>query len=351
MIKEILEEPLVIKKTILEEQENIRKIANKIKTEDYKMAYITGSGTSYHAGLVSQYILSSLTSLTTNTILASEFQHWIPSSLSRKTLLIAISQSGESRDVIEAAKFALKKGIDILAITNTPESTLARLANYIIFPRSNREIAVPATKTYVAHLTAVFMLATELAALEETATNVEVLKEKLYNVPNIIEEIFRREKEAIYEASKRYHDKNLIFILGSGPNYATALEAALKLKETCMIFAEGFAAREFLHGPIRLIDERTLMILISPSDEVSNYVSLARSFKGFGADVLSILEKTEDSRILAELSDGVFYVPCGLPKFFSPIIFIVPIQLFAYYMSVLKGLNPDNPEKLVKVVK
>jgi glucosamine--fructose-6-phosphate aminotransferase (isomerizing) len=351
MIKEILEEPLVIKRTILEEQENIRRIANKIKTEDYKMAYITGSGTSYHAGLVGQYILSNLTSLTANTILASEFQHWIPSNLSRKTLLIAISQSGESRDVIEATKFALKKGIDILAITSTPESTLARLASYIIFPRSGREVAVPATKTYVAHLTAVFMLATELAALEETTTNVKVLKERLYDMPNVVEEIFRREKEEVYKAAKRYCNKNLIFVLGSGPNYATALEAALKLKETCMVFAEGFAAREFLHGPIRLIDERALMILISPSDEVSNYVSLARSFKGFGADVLSILEETEDSKILAELSDSVFYVPYGLPKFFSPIVFIVPIQLFAYYMSVLKGLNPDNPEKLVKVVK
>jgi len=351
MIKEILEEPLVIKRTILEEQENVRRIANKIKTEDYRMAYITGSGTSYHAGLVGQYVLSSLTSLTTNTLLASEFQNWVPLTLSRKTLLIAISQSGESKDVVEAAKFASKKGIDILAITNTPESTLAKLASYAIFPRSNRERAIPATKTYVAHLTAIFMLAIELAALEETATGIEILKEKLYNVPNIIEEIFRREKEVIYETAKKYQNKNLIFILGSGPNYATALEAALKLKETCVIFAEGFAAREFLHGPIRLIDERTLMILISSSDEVGNYASLARSFKGFGADVLSILEETQDSEILAELSDSVFHVPYGLPKIFSPIIFIVPIQLFAYYMSVLKGLNPDNPEKLVKVVK
>ncbi|MBS7648596.1 SIS domain-containing protein, partial [Candidatus Bathyarchaeota archaeon] len=160
------------------------------------------------------------------------------------------------------------------------------------------EVAVPATKTYITQLMTVFMLSIEMVASKGYTKNIEILREKLYDVPNIIEEIFRLNREIIRESAKRYSNKNLIFVLGSGPNYATALEAALKLKETCMVFAEGFAAREFLHGPIRLVDERTLMILIAPSDEISDYVSLGRSFKSFGAGVLSILEKTGESDIL-----------------------------------------------------
>jgi len=351
MIKEILEEPTVIKKTIAKEQENIRKVAGEIKAKKYEIVYVIGSGTSYHAGLAGQYAFSSLTNLIASTMPASEFQRWIPSAISRRTLLIAISQSGESKDIIDATKVALKRKMDVLAITNTPESTLANLASYVIFPRSGREVAVPATKTYVTQLMTIFMLALELAKFKEPQVNVESLRNKLYDVPRIIEKIFASLREDIRITAERYKDKNLMFILGSGPNYATALEAALKLKETCMVFAEGFAAREFLHGPIRLVDERTLMILISTSDEVSGYASLSKSFKGFGANVISILERAKNSMILAEFSDSIFYIPPGLPKVFSPIVFVVPIQLFTYYMSVFKGLNPDKPEKLVKVVK
>ncbi len=351
MIKEILEEPIVIKKTVEKERENIKRVANEVRAKNYEIIYAIGSGTSYHAGLAGQYAFSSLTNLIVSTMPASEFQRWIPSIISRRTLLMAISQSGESKDIIDAAKIALKKKIDILAITNTPESTLANLATYTIFPRSGKEVAVPATKTYVTQLMTIFMLALDLAELRETRTNIESLRSQLYDASKAIEKIFASSKENIRKVAKKYKDKNLVFILGSGPNYATALESALKLKETCMVFAEGFAAREFLHGPIRLVDERTLMILISSSDEIREYVSLSKSFKGFGADVISILEMTENSKVLAEYSDDIFYIPSSLPKVFSPITFIVPVQLFTYYMAVFRGLNPDKPEKLVKVVR
>ncbi len=351
MIKEILEEPIAIKRTIAKEQENIIEIAKEIKDKKYEIIYVIGSGTSYHAGLAGQYAFSSLTNLIVSTIPASEFQRWVPSSISRRTLLMAISQSGESKDVIDATKDALKRKIDVLAITNTPKSTLANLATYAIFPRSGREVAVPATKTYVTQLMTIFMLVLELAKFRKSRTKVESLKEKLYSVPQIIDEIFASSREDIRRTANKYKNKNLMFILGSGPNYATALEAALKLKETCMVFAEGFAAREFLHGPVRLVNEKTLMILISLSDEINEYASLSKSFRSFGANVISILERVKNSKILANLSNSIFYVSSSLPKVFSPIVFIVPIQLFTYYMSVFKGLNPDKPEKLVKVVK
>lgn len=351
MIKEILEEPDVIRETISRERKNVEKVADEIEAKKYEVIYVIGSGTSYHAGLAGQYAFSSLADLITSAIPASEFQRWTPTSISRKTLLVAISQSGESKDVLDAVEIALERRMDILAITNTPGSALADLATYAILPRSGREVAVPATKTYVTQLMAIFMLALELAKFKRPQATVENLRNKLYKVPRVIEDIFASSREDIRRTAESYKDKNLMFILGSGPNYATALEAALKLKETCKVFAEGFAAREFLHGPIRLVDERTLMILISPSDELNEYVSLSRSFRGFGASIISILERTENSEVLAELSDEVFYVPPNLPKVFSPIEFIVPVQLFTYYMSVFRGLNPDKPEKLVKVVK
>ncbi|MBS7607049.1 MAG: SIS domain-containing protein [Candidatus Bathyarchaeia archaeon] len=353
MIKEILEEPEVIRKTIVEEKENIRRIASLLRAENYEMTYITGSGTSYHAGLASQYALSSLTDMIVSAIPASEFNRWVPQSLPRKTLLIAISQSGESTDIINAAKAALRRKMSVLAVTNTPGSTLASLADYTIFPRSGREVAVPATKTYVAQLVTIFMLALEIASLkEEHSADIENLRRSLFDVPELIEDIFRSSSGIIRETAKKYKDENLMFILGSGPNYATALEAALKLKETCMVFAEGFATREFLHGPVRLVDERTLVIMICPSDEIDDYINLSSSFKGFGANIISIMEESESSRkSLASIFDDVFYVPPGLPKIFSPIIFVVPIQMFAYYLSIFRGLNPDMPEKLTKVVR
>ncbi|MEM2714972.1 MAG: SIS domain-containing protein, partial [Candidatus Bathyarchaeia archaeon] len=298
-----------------------------------------------------QYALSSLTGLVASAIPASEFQRWTPASISRNTLLVALSQSGESSDVINAVKYAMKRNMSVLAITNTPGSSLSNLADYIIIPRSGKEIAIPATKTYVAQLAAIFMFAVELAALKGGRSNVNTLREKLLTVPSLIEEIFRSRKENIRETAAKYRDKNLVFILGSGPNYATALEAALKLKEASMVFAEGFAAREFLHGPIRLVDERTLIMVISTAEESGEYADLLRSFRSFGAKVISVSEEDKDSNIISGFSDDVLYVPSGLPRIFSPIIFIVPIQLFTYYMAISKGLNPDRPNKLSKVVK
>ncbi|MEM2761381.1 MAG: SIS domain-containing protein [Candidatus Bathyarchaeia archaeon] len=351
MLKEVLEEPEVIRRTIEEERDNIKNVASEIASKVFDIVYITGSGTSYHAGLVAQYALSSLTNLASSTIPASEFQRWVPPSISRRSLVVAISQSGESSDIIDAVKYAVKRKMRVLAVTNTPGSSLANLADYVIIPRSGKEIAVPATKTYVAQLTAVLMFAIELAAFKESETDISILREKFFKVPLLVEEILKFYRENIRETATKYKDKNLIFALGSGPNYATALETALKLKETCMVFAEGFATREFLHGPIRLVDERTLMILISPMEEVNDYIELSRSFRSFGAKVISVLEKTENSDAFLKFFDDVFFVPYGLPKIFSPIIFIVPLQLFTYYVAIFKGLNPDKPEKLVKVVK
>jgi len=351
MLREILEEPIVVRITIEAEADITRKIAQAVKSEGYEMFYITGSGTSYHAGLVSQYALSKLTNLSTSILPASEFQRWVPLRIPKKVLLMAISQSGESSDVIEAAEAAVNRGMTLLAVTNTPESRLAKMSNHHLLPRSGKEKAVPATKTYVTQLMSIFMFSVELAEGYLDADELYRIRKGLYEAPRLLELTLELLNPQIQKVAEKYKQKNVIFILGSGPNYATALEAALKLKETCMVFAEGFATREFLHGPMRLVDERTLIIMLVSPNEVGTELEVCKSLRSFGASVILISEQDISSPNLFEIADDVILVPRGLPDVFSPLLYVVPIQLLAYYSSVLRGLNPDKPEKLTKVVK
>ena len=351
MLKEIFEEPEVLRNTIRLERDRLRELSSKIISEDYDMIYITGSGTSYHAGLASQYALSNLAKIIASTLPASEFHQWIPSEISRKILLMAISQSGESSDVIRAADVALQRGIELLAVTNTSDSTLAKKANFCIFPRSGKELAIPATKTYVAQLMAMYMFSVSLALERGKNHEISEMEERLYEAPRIVEYALESLKSKVQETADKFKDKNAVFLLGSGPNYVTALEGALKLKETCKIFSEGFATREFLHGPIRLVDEGTIVVMISSPDEVEDTVKLSRSFKRFGASVILISEKGHKVEQLVDDVDEAFLLPEGMPQPFSPLPYVLPLQLFAYYTSVSKGLNPDKPEKLTKVVR
>lgn len=351
MLREILEEPKVLEATIKTETKTVRKIAQAVKSEGYEMFYITGSGTSYHAGLASQYALLKLTNFSTSILPASEFQRWVPPKVRKKVLMIAISQSGESSDIIEAAKVAVSRGMTLLAITNTKGSTLAKMSKYQLIPRSGKEKAVPATKTYVSQLMSIFMFAVELAEENLSVDMLARTRNELFSAPQLINQTLESLSLQIHKLAEKYKQKNVIFILGSGPNYATALEAALKLKETCMVFAEGFATREFLHGPMRLVDERTLVIMLVSPNELETELELCRSLRSFGAPVVLITEKNVSCAGLYEAADDVVLVPSGLPEVFSPLVYVVPIQLFAYYDSVLRGLNPDIPEKLTKVVK
>jgi len=350
MIEEIYEESRVIEAFVDEGFKQVQEIAAAILSKRYEMVYITGSGTSYHAGLAGQYALSTLTRLITSLIPASEFPLWIPSKPTRKSLLIAISQSGESSDVITAAKAALNKDMDVLAITNTPNSTLMKMSQYTLLTRAGEELAVTATKSYITQLMVLFSFSVECAKLQGTeVVNAVQLQKKLSIAPGIIGETIDSVNDQMRQLAHKYSHQNFFFLLGSGPNYATALEGALKLKEACNIFAEGFASREFLHGPIQLVDKKTSVFFILTEDQLERSLSEIRRMRGFDASVLSIFEKMD--RRLKEVSTELVCVGAGFPKVFSSMLYIVPLQLFAYYSSVARGLNPDKPEKLSKVVK
>ena len=349
MIREIHEQPKAIEATLAEERQQVVKVAEEIYNEKYEMVYITGSGTSYHAGLAGTFSLSLLTKLICSSIPASEFGVWLPSTIPRKALLIAISQSGESTDVLEAAKSALKRNMKIVAITNTPQSSLTKVADYILLTHAGKELAVTATKTYTTQLTLLFMLTLELASLQRQGSEkIEELKKALTEAPRLVNKTLTSNENLMREFAYNFKHVNCFFLLGSGPNYATALEGALKLKEACNVFAEGFASREFLHGPIQLIDRQTPIIFILTKDEIEHFKGLIKTVVNFGAPLIPI---SEEKQVFSDFSVKAVEIPEGFPKIFSPILYIVPLQLFAYYSSIARNLNPDKPEKLRKVVK
>lgn len=349
MIMEIYEQPRALEDTMAKEDDEVRRIAELIHQRGYEFIYITGSGTSYHAGLAGGHTLSTLTGMMTSIIPASEFEAWMPPSIPRRSLLLAISQSGESSDILEAAGAASRRGIMVVALTNTPGSSLTEVSDHTLLTHAGREYAVTATKTYTAQLSILFMLSLEIARLRGLEPRgVEELRASLSSVPRLAREALIMNDKSMEGLAHAYKQSNYFFLLGSGPNYATALEGALKLKEACNIYAEGFAAREFLHGPIQLISRGTPTIFIAAGEEVKRFMGLALAIKGFGAPLIPISDRAEG---LSAVSEEVIRVPGGLPVVFSPIIFIIPLQLFAYYGSRARGLDPDRPEKLRKVVR
>jgi len=181
------------------------------------------------------------------------------------------------------------------------------------------------------------------------SSEVEQRKTWLFDVPDLIEKTIKLNAKPTEELAEKHKDKSFFFILGSGPNYVTALEGALKLKEACNVFAEGFASREFLHGPVQLVNERTpIVLIVPPYESQGESISLIKDLRRFGAPIIAVSEEEGE---IGKACETFLRVPKGAPEMFSPILNVVPLQLLAYYLSVSRGLNPDKPEKLSKVVR
>jgi glutamine---fructose-6-phosphate transaminase (isomerizing) len=350
MLGEILEEPTALTNTLTSIGSSCRKIASELARERIGLIYFSGSGTSYHAALASQYLMSSLSALPTNTISASEFDAWVRAPSGNRNVLIAISQSGESVDVLSAVETAKKRGIRSVAITNAPSSPLAEASDFAVLTQAGPEKAVTATKTFVCCVAASFLLALELIETSQsylgTDRGLSVLRQELANSPQAVQETIELCIDRARVAANSYREHSLFFLLGRGANYVTALEGALKLKESCNVMAEGQAAREFLHGPMQLVDKSTPVIAISTKGDYESLEPLSESFRRLGAPILRVSEvdvpRSEEVQLI---------VAGGLSEQLSPLAFIVPIQLFAYYSAVSRGLDPDQPTKLTKVVR
>jgi glucosamine--fructose-6-phosphate aminotransferase (isomerizing) len=329
-----------------------KKLVELYPLKSFDLIYITGSGTSYHAGLAGQYAMAAITKTFMSVIPSSEFKYWVPRSTGKRSMVFAVSQSGESADVLNAATVARDNGSTVVAITNTPGSPLTRLAHLTVHTYAGKERAVTATKTYTSQLATMFTIALASAEGDESSDKdtLSRLKGMITEVPQYVKEAITLSEPQVIRLAEKLKSNRFIFMLGSGPNYATSLEGALKLKESAEIFAEGFATREFIHGPMQLISEGTPIIVFMPHSEgKEESLNSIMNFKKLGARIIAVTCYEGDEKIGEDLFECI-KGRTKVEEIFTPIVYIVPIQLFAFHLAVKKGLNPDKPEKLSKVV-
>jgi glutamine---fructose-6-phosphate transaminase (isomerizing) len=356
MLKEIFEQPHVIKETLsgrVDDGGNVH-LGTELgaitadSLERISKIAITGCGTAYHAGMVGMYLLRSLVRLPVEIELASEFRYGDPV-IDPTALVIALSQSGETADTIEAVRIAKNSNCAVLGICNVLGSHLTRLADGVLFTRGGPEIGVAATKTYVSQVTAMTLFALYLARLRGTADErrLREVAEGTKLLPAAIDLVLNTSDEIRRVARKLRKAQSVLFI-GRYVNFPTALEGALKLKEISYIHAEGYPAGEMKHGPIALLDSGVPVIGIATEDRVrEKMISNLMESKAREAPVVAVANYGDKE--VASVSDHVFWVP-KVDELLSPIVNVIPLQLLAYHIADLEGKDVDQPRNLAKTV-
>lgn len=354
MLKEIMEGPEVIENTLrgrLLLDSGMAKLGGlesvKDKAAEIERVIIVGCGTAYYAGLTGEYMLEELAGMPVEVELGSEFRYRAPV-LNQKTILLAISQSGETADTLEAIREGKRKGALTLGICNTVGSTIARETDAGVYNHAGPEIGVASTKALVSQLTALALLTLFLGRqrgmTEETGKKIAL---ELQELPDKLRKILEN-RDAIQKLAKKYAKARDFLYIGRKYNYPIAFEGALKLKEISYIHAEGCGAGEMKHGPLAMIDQDFPTFAIATSDPVYEKMqSNIQEIKARKGPVIALA--TEGNTEVAKLADDVIYVPETL-EMLSPILNVVPLQLFAYYFAKEKGLNVDRPRNLAKSV-
>ncbi|MDI6826618.1 MAG: glutamine--fructose-6-phosphate transaminase (isomerizing) [Candidatus Aenigmarchaeota archaeon] len=334
MMKEIAEQVDTIQKAVQQDRKIIDDIVKEIKKA--KGIFLIGCGSSYHACLAASYIFSKIAKFHVNVILASEFPNY-EHFLTNDTLVIAVSQSGETYDVLEAVRAAKKRGSKVISIVNVMGSSLTRESDTFLMMHAGPEICVLSTKTYTSQIALLSLLAYALAE------NYEEGKKKLNYLWNIIYQLTSRTiREKIKELAEKLKDKEHVFCIGRGLQYATALEAALKIKEVSYIHAEAFAGGELKHGTIALIENGTPCLVFVSEDNKKEILSNAIEIKSRGGYIIGISSKEN------EIFDSWVKVPESNTE--NAIVQIIPIQILAYQLAVLRGCDIDHPRNLAKSV-
>ena len=351
MLKEIYEQPTAIRETIGARLSENSKCEfeelnfSKEYLQSINKIYIVACGTAMHAGLVAKHILEKLCKIPTEVDIASEFRYRDPL-IDEKTLCIFISQSGETADTIAALKLSKQKGAKTIAVSNVIGSSITREADYSIYTHAGPEIAVASTKAYTSQVILLTILAIYFAeTLEMTQNDVETLKKDILQLPKKVEDTIKI-SENIKEFAKKVYQEKDIFFLGRGIDEAVAKEGSLKLKEISYIHSESYAAGELKHGPIALIEKGITVIgIMTDKNLVEKTISNIQEVITRGAKTLIITNQSIDD----EMFDEVFHIPCT-NICLSPILSIIPLQLFSYYISKEKGLDVDKPRNLAKSV-
>jgi glucosamine--fructose-6-phosphate aminotransferase (isomerizing) len=354
MLKEIFEQPESLTNTVrghlLEEEGSARLHGLNLTDEQFNRfnrVIITACGTSWHAGLIGEYIFEEMARIPCEVEYASEFRYRNPI-VDENTLVIAVSQSGETADTLAAVREAKRRGARTIGLVNVVGSTIAREVQGGMYLRAGPEIGVASTKAFNSQVAALTMVALKMARLR----NLSLLQgrqiiEALQALPVKIRQVLDRAPE-VEKLADRFANAHNALYLGRGVNFPVALEGALKLKEISYIHAEGYPAAEMKHGPIALIDENMPVVFIAPRDGVhGKIVSNIEEVKARGGKVIAIV--TEGDETISKLADAVFTIP-ATHDLLTPILASVPLQLFAYYVAVRRGCNVDQPRNLAKSV-
>ena len=354
MAKEIYEQPKGVEDTLmrrLDENGRIKLDDIKITKEDLdriNKVYIVACGTAYHAGLVGKYAIEKFAKIPVIADIASEFRYSDPF-VDENTLIIIVSQSGETADTLAALRDAKAKGARVLSITNVVGSSIARESDDIFYTWAGPEIAVASTKAYTTQLMAFYMIALNLAMTKGSITEEEYFKmiDILKGMPSKVEKVLECDK-FVEEIAAEIKDKNDIFYLGRGLDYALAMEGSLKIKEISYMHAEAFAAGELKHGTIALIEEGTPVIAIATQEQLfEKMVSNMQEVKARGAKVIAIVE--EYNKEVEKSAERVIYIP-EVEDMFASITSVVPMQLLSYHVAKMRGCDIDKPRNLAKSV-
>ncbi|HZO94627.1 MAG TPA: glutamine--fructose-6-phosphate transaminase (isomerizing) [Candidatus Baltobacteraceae bacterium] len=355
MLKEIYEQPTVVKETLagrIDEDHDVQ-LLPELKIDEIVLRAmtkisITGCGTAYHAGMVGMYLMRALCKLPVEMELASEFRYG-DRYMDARTLIVAMSQSGETADTIEAVKIARDSGAPIIGISNVVGSHLARLADATLYTRGGPEISVAATKTYISQAIAATLLALYLARVRKSAPleRLREIAEGTKLLPAAIDVVLNTSDEVKKVARKVKRARSALF-LGRYVNFPTALEGALKLKEISYIHAEGYAAGEMKHGPIALLDPKTPVVGIVTEGRVREKI-LSNIAESKAREAPIVLVANHGDEEAAALADHVLWVP-RVDELLSPIVNVIPLQLLAYHIADIEGKDVDQPRNLAKTV-
>lgn len=352
MIKEIHEQPQAIRDTINGRVISGQKVklddVNYDELKDIKRIFIVACGTAYHAGLVGKNAIERLSGIPVDVDIASEFRYRDPI-IDENTLLMVISQSGETADTLAALRLAKKRGCKTFAVTNVVGSTVSREADFVFYTHAGPEIAVASTKAYITQLIAMYTFALFLAQERKFISDdvIETIKEEILILPKKVLSALK-EEDKIRKIAKKISKEKDIFYLGRGMDYAVAMEGSLKLKEISYIHSETYAGGELKHGPIALIEDGTVVIAVNTNKKLCGKMdSNIREVITRGAYVIGVVPKSFEN--LENTYNEVITIP-ETEEILTPVIAVLPLQVLSYYVAIEKGFNVDKPRNLAKSV-
>ena len=347
MLKEIFEQPKAIADTLLGRVSGLESDVTKgIDLKNIDKVVIIACGTAYHAGLVGKYAIEKWANIAVDVELASEYRYREPS-VDNKTLLIPISQSGETMDTLMAMRYAKEKGAKVFAVCNTNGSTIPRESDAVLYTHAGPEIAVASTKAFETQLIAMYLIGLHLGRIRGTisADLISEIESELSELPSKVEQVLET-VEPLRELTRKFSKSTSMLFLGRHVGFPTALEGALKLKELAYMHAEGFAGGELKHGPIALIEDGTPVVAIMPAAGsllAEKMASNIQEVKARGAVIIAIA----DSPLAA--ADHLVRIPTT-HEFLQPVLSVVPLQVIAYEMAIARGNDVDQPRNLAKSV-